>query len=119
MTDDDVAEIAFELIATLATDAEQLHLSALFAQFLHLAARCAHDRGVETAAEAAVGGHHHDQMHLLAAIAGQQRRRTFAPRHAGCQRAQHALHALGIGTRRFGRLLRAAAWPRPPSSWPR
>ena len=72
------------------------------------APRLAHDRGVEAAGKAAVGGGDDQQMHLVRAGAGQQRRRARLPPCSRASEASIALHALGIGPRRLGLLLGAA-----------
>ena len=71
-------------------------------------AREPHDRRVERAAQAALGGADHQQMHLVLAGAGQQPRRRIDVGDGRGDVAQHLLHALGIGPRGFGRRLRAA-----------
>src|SRR5204863_551500 len=105
MTDDEIAQVAPQLVAALAPDAEELHLLALVAQLAGLAPRGAHDGGIEPAAEPAVRSHDHDQLHAVAPVAGEQRGRPLPAGHAGGERAQHALHALGIRPRRLRRLL--------------
>ena len=74
MLDDLLLVEAAQLLVALAADAEELDLlpSAISGGAL---ARQPHDRRVERAAQAALGGADHEQMHLVAAGAGQQRRR--------------------------------------------
>ena len=55
------------LVATLAPDAEDLDRLAFLVQLVDQAPDPAHDRGIEAAAEAAVGGADHNQVHLVAA----------------------------------------------------
>ena len=70
-------------------------------------AREAHDGRVEGAAEAALGRSDHEEMQLLLAVTRKKRRRAARGNAAG-EIGEHALHALGVGTRGFGRLLGAA-----------
>ena len=86
-----------QLAAALAADAEDLDRLALGRQLADQLPRLAHDRRVEAAAKAAVGGRDDQKVHVVLARAGQQRRRALglplpSPRR---DRAQHALHALG------------------------
>ena len=105
---DDVAgEIAAQLVAALAADRQHLDRLALGQQRADGAARLAHDRAVEGAAQAAVGGGDDHRctssLPVPASSLG-----PVPPLKRGAERGQHALHALGIGPGRLGLLLRAA-----------
>ena len=106
--DDHPLVLALELLVALAPDAEELDLLALRDQRIGALARQPHDRRVERAAQAALGGADQQQMHAVAAGAAQQRRRRRAAGHGGRDIAQHLVHALRIGPRGLGRHLRAA-----------
>ncbi len=97
-----------QLIVALAADAEELDLLALGHQRIRALAREPHDRGVERAAQAALGGADQKQMHVVAAGAAQQPRRGVEAADRRGDIAEHLVHAGSIGTRRLGRRLRAA-----------
>ena len=104
---DDVAgEVAAQLVAALAADRQDLDRLALGQQRTDGAARLAHDRAVEAAAQAAVGGGDDQQMDLVGAGAGQQPG-PGAALEAGAQRRHDVVHGLGIGAGRHGLLLGA------------
>jgi len=65
--DDLLAVLAAELVVALAADAEDFHLLALVHQGDGLLSRQPDDRGVERAAQAALGGADHQQMDIVAA----------------------------------------------------
>ena len=97
-----------ELVVALAADAEDLDLLAVGDQRVGVLAGEPHDRGVERAAQAALGGADEQEMD-----AGRRRCRRAAAARRGCRDrggdvAEHLLHALGIGTRRLGRRLGTA-----------
>ena len=71
-------------------------------------AREPHDRGIERAAQAALGGADDQQVRLVGAGAAQQRGRAIEPATDAGDIAQHRVHALGVGTRGLGRRLGAA-----------
>ena len=106
--DDLLAVDAAQLIGALAADAEDLDLFALVHQRIRPLARQPHDRRIERAAQAALGGADHQQMNLVGAGAGEQARRRVAAGDAGGDVAEHAVHALGERARGFRRHLRAA-----------
>ena len=64
--------LAAELVGALAADAEDFEVLPCRRQRVDLLAREPHDRRVERAAQAALGGADHQQMHLVLAGAGQQ-----------------------------------------------
>ncbi len=105
---DQAAVIAAQAVAPLAADGQELDGLAGVVEIADAAACLAQDRGVEAAGETAVGAGDDDQLHVVAAGAGEQRRRPGHSGHASGQRAEHALHALRIGPRRLGLLLGAA-----------
>jgi hypothetical protein len=106
--DDHRLELPPQHLVALAPDAEELDLLALRDERVGALAREPHDRRVEGAAQAALGGAHQQEMHAVAAGAAQQRRRGIAARHGGGDMAEHLVHALRIGPSGFGRHLRAA-----------
>src|ERR1700704_5036739 len=99
---------AFELVVALAADAQDLDLLALAGQRDDALAREPHDRRIERAAQAALGGAHHQEMDVGSAGAGEQAGRRIAAGDGGRDVAQHLVHALRIGTRDLGGRLRAA-----------
>ncbi len=108
MLDDLLVEQAAELLIALATDAEEFHFLALRDQRLGTLARQAHDRGVESAGQAALAGANQQQVNLIRASAGEQRRCTGRARRGAGDIGDHRAHLVGIGPRRLGRLLGAA-----------
>ena len=68
--DDLLVEQAAELLIALAADAEEFHFLALRHQRLRALAREAHDRGVESAGQAALAGADQQQVNLVPAGAG-------------------------------------------------
>src|SRR5579862_2575180 len=97
-----------QLIVALAADAEELDLFALGHQRVGALAGEPHDRGVERAAQTALGGADQQQMLLIAAGAAQQTRRIVEPGDRRGDIAEHRVHVAGIGPRRLGRGLGAA-----------
>ena len=108
MLDDLLLEQAAELLVALAADAEEFHFLALRDQRLGALARQAHDRGVESAGQAALAGADQQQVNLVPAGAGEQRRRTGRACGGAGDIGDHRAHLVGIGARRLGRLLGAA-----------
>ena len=106
--DDLLAEVAPQVIVALATNAHDLDGLAVPGQALDVGSREARDAGVEAAAQAALGGHDNEQMHLILAGADQQWGGALPAGDTCIDVGQHARHALGIGTRGGGSLLRAA-----------
>ena len=77
---DDLARVKpAQLIVAFAADAEELDLLAFAHQRVGALAREPHDRGVERAAQAALGGADEQQMHVVAAGAAQEPRRGVEP----------------------------------------
>src|SRR5262245_56918840 len=99
---------AAQLLVALAADAEELDLLALGHQRVGALACEPHDRRVERAAQAALGGADQEQMHAVAAGAGEQPRGRAEVADRGGDVAEHLPHALGIGPRGFRRRRRPA-----------
>jgi hypothetical protein len=108
MVHEPVGIVALQLLAALLADGDDLHRLALAFELHDLLARQLDDRGVEAAAQTALGGADQQQMHLVVAGALQQRRRGRAVLGGAGEIRQHAFHLLGIGTRGLGGLLGAA-----------
>ncbi len=91
----------------LLADADDLHRLAFGNQRPRPLAGKPCDRRIEAAAKAAFRRGDDQEMHLVAAIAGKKLRRIVTPLESGGKIGQHRLHALGIGTGSFRRLLGA------------
>ena len=101
-------QVAAQLLAALLADGEDLDRLALGEKPQDVRPGETDDRGIEAAAEAALGGGDDQQMHLGLAGAAEQPRRRRAGRDAGGEVGEHRLHPLGVGPRRLGGLLGAA-----------
>ena len=108
MLDDLLVELAAELLVALAADAEEFHFLALVHQGQSALAGEAHDRRVEGARQAALAGADQQQVNLIAAGAGQQRRRAGRTGGGAGDVGDHRDHFVGIGTCSFRGGLRAA-----------
>src|ERR1051326_2213177 len=106
--DDLLGKLPAQLVITLAADAEELDLLAISRKRGGALAGGAHDRGIERAAQAALGGADQKHMDVVAAAAPQKPRCGLQAADAGGDVAQNLLHAGRIGPRRFGRRLGAA-----------
>ena len=106
--DDRIGPVAAQQVPALAADADDFDRFARFGQLGGHLAGPAHDAGIETAAQAAVGSDRDEQVGPVVAGAGQHGRNAGPALQAGRQRAEHPVHALGIGPGSFRLLLRAA-----------
>src|SRR6056297_2083478 len=112
MADERLAPVAAKLFAALLADGEDLHRLALGRELVRPDARDLHDRRVESAAKAALGGHHHEKMRLVVPGAREKLRRAFRPADRLSEAGDHRIEPLRVGTRRLGGLLRAAQFRR-------
>ena len=104
-----VAELAAQDVVALLADADDLDRLALRrCSAVGVVARKARDRGVERAAEAALGGADDEQVASVGAGAGEQRAALRRRDDARARLAEHRRHALGVGPRGLGRHLGAA-----------
>ncbi len=105
--DDQRREVAAQDVETLLADADDLDRLALALELADVVARKTRDLAVEAAAKAALGGADDEQMRVVLAGAGHQRRRVAAAADRLGDVGEHRAHALRIGTRGLGGLLRA------------
>ena len=82
-----------EEVAPLAADRQDLHRLAFGQEPVGMLARDLGDRGIEAAAEAALGSRHDQQVGFAEARAGQQRGRTRLAVHGIGEVGQHRGHA--------------------------
>ena len=105
--DDQRGEVAAQDVVALLADADDLDRLAGGEKLADMVARKPRDLAVEAAAQAALRRADDEQMHVVLAGSGHQGRRIAAAAHRFGDVGQHGAHALRIGTRGLGGLLRA------------
>src|ERR1700722_4047595 len=98
---------ASKLVVALLAYAQNFPPLAWGRQSIGAIARQTHDRGVESAAEAALAGADAQKMRLIRAGSGEQARSLGAARTGAGEIGEHRLDLVGIGSRRLRGRLRA------------